>query len=56
MEGPGSGQAGGAQAGVPPLYSNTIAGSPLGEWIFFEKNKVRLSKIEFLKKKRGKNQ
>ena len=30
------------------LYRNTIAGSPPGEQIFFWKNKVRLSKIEFL--------
>ena len=31
-------------------YRNTMPGSPPGEWIFiyFWKNKVRLSKIEFL--------
>ena len=31
-------------------YGNTIAGSPLGKriFIYFEKKKVRLSKIEFI--------
>ena len=29
-------------------YRDTIAGSPPGERFFFEKNKIRLSKTEFL--------